>query len=102
MYRIYHDFNKLIEGKAEGSWAAPLVCIGTKNDLDALGITLEEGMQVLLYQPDDIAPDGSPDWLEVRATIRYDTIQKCFVGDFTREELMYHSEAEAKKKKELD
>jgi hypothetical protein len=37
--------------------------------------------------------------LEVRAKVRYDARQKCFVADYVREELMYQSEAEAMRKK---
>ncbi|WP_395743459.1 hypothetical protein [Prosthecobacter sp.] len=95
MHRIYHDFNKLLPGKDEKSRSAPLVCRGTKNDLDALGLTLADGMEVLLYQPDGEAPDGNSDSLEVRATIRYSPQEACFVADFIWDDLMYHSEAEA-------
>ena len=99
MYRIYHDFNKSGDCPEEGKTSAPLVCMGTKRDLDALGITLKEGMEVLLYMPDaQFDSAGAPDDLEVRATIRYDAREKCFVGDYVIDDLMYRTEAEARKK----
>jgi len=96
MYRLFHDFNKLQGSKREGFVSAPLVCAGTKDDLTRLGLALKEGMEVLLYEPDE-GPEGKPDFLEVRATIRYDPDLKCFVGDFVQQDLMYRSEAGAKK-----
>lgn len=98
MHRIYHDFNKLFPGENDGLRAAPLVCLGTKHDLDALGLSLKEGMRVILYQPDGEAEDGTLDNLEVKAIIRYDIKEACFMADFVWDELMSRSEAEAKKK----
>lgn len=100
MHRIYHDFNKLYPGIRPEMRAAPLVCIGTKHDLDALALTLQEGMEVMLYQPDDVAPDGTLDCLEVKASIRYDPKEACFMADFIWDELMYRSEAMANKNRE--
>jgi hypothetical protein len=98
MHRIYHDFNKLYAGKTPEMRSAPLVCIGTHGDLGALHLTLQDGMRAVLYQPDDVAPDGSSDCLEVRATIRFDHESQCFMGDFIWEELKYRSEAQAETK----
>lgn len=98
MHRIYHDFNKLYPGKTSGVTTALLVCVGTRDDLEALHLTLKDGMEIVLYQPDDVAPDGSPDCLEVRATIRFDQEAQCFMGDFTWDELKYCSEAQAERK----
>jgi hypothetical protein len=40
MYRIYHDFQKVCDGPDdEKIWTAPLVCMGTKRDLEELGLT---------------------------------------------------------------
>lgn len=97
MHRIYHDFNKLFPGGPGEKTSAPLVCMGTKRDLDALGLTLEAGMEVILYEP-DVAEDGSPDSLEVKATIRYDSKEGCFMADFYWDDLMYRSEAETKRR----
>lgn len=98
MHRIYHDFNKLFSGRDDKSRSAPLVCSGTKHDLDALSLTLEDGMEVILYQPDDETEDGTLDSLEVKATIRYSPEEACFMADFIWDELKYRSEAEAMKK----
>jgi hypothetical protein len=97
MHRLFHDFNNLQPGNKEGLTSAPLVCAGTKEDLERQGVTLKEGMEVLLYQPDE-ASDGSPDSLEVRAKIRYDSKLGCFMGDFVWAGLMHRSEAETKKR----
>ena len=98
MHRIYHDFNKTWARSEDGKiWTAPLVCMGTKNDLDALGIALQEGMQVLLYMPDE-GPGGFMEAMEVQATVRYDAGERCFMADYVRDELMYRSEANAKVK----
>ena len=97
MHRLFHDFNNLQRGNKEGFVSAPLVCAGTKQDLDRLGITLGDGMEVVLYEPDP-TPDGSPDFLEVRATVRYDSNLHCFVGDFAWDDLKHRSEAETRKK----
>jgi hypothetical protein len=100
MYRIYHDFNKVCAGPAdERIRSAPLVCAGTKRDLEDLGITLKEGMEVTLYMPDaQVAADGLPDDLEVRGVVRYDDRAKCFVADYVLADLMYRSEAESRSK----
>jgi len=55
-------------------------------------------MRVILYQPDGEAEDGTLDNLEVKAIIRYDIKEACFMADFVWDELMSRSEAEAKKK----
>ena len=96
MYRLFHDFNSLQPSKREGFVSAPLVCAGTKDDLEMLGITLNEGMEVLLYEPDP-DPAGNAGFLEVRARVRYDVDFKCFVADFVWNDLMHRPEAEANK-----
>jgi hypothetical protein len=85
--RIYADFNKLDENHS-----AILVCLGTRIDLDKLGLTLHEGMEVTLYQPDEVDENGLPDDLEVDAVVSFHEKLKCWVGKFKREELSYRSE----------
>jgi len=96
MHRLFHDFNNLKPSKREGFVSAPLVCSGTKDDLEALGITLNDGMEVLLYEPDP-DPHGNLGFLEVPARVRYDADFKCFVADFVWNDLMHRSEAKANK-----
>ena len=99
MHRIYHDFNKVCAGPDdEKIGTAPLVCTGTKRDLEALGITLQEGIDVMLYMPDE-GPSGLMEALEVNARVRYDSRQGCFVADYVLTDLMYQSEAEALRNK---
>jgi len=88
MHRLYHDFNNLFPGRAEGMAAAPLLCFGTKQDLARLSLTLEEGMQVLLYEP-DADTDGTVGALEVRAVVRFDSKEGCFMADFVWEDLKF-------------
>jgi hypothetical protein len=92
MPRLYHDFNKLFPGKEEGMAAAPLVCVGTKEDLKKLSLTLEDGMDVLLYM-DDEDTDGKAGALAVKAKVRYDPKEKCFMADFIWNEMKFHPEA---------
>lgn len=94
MHRVYHEINKLFPGKEEGMAAAPLVCSGTKRDLDELHLTLQEGMAVLLYQFDPDV-DGTPAFLEVKATIRYAPEEKCFMADFVWDELKHRIDPKA-------
>jgi hypothetical protein len=91
MHRIYHDFNKLYPGQTGRLTSAPLVCYGTKCDLERLNLVLKEGMEVVLYEP-DIGPNDEPDCLEVKAVIRFDHKAGCFMADFVWGELMYGSE----------
>ncbi len=91
MTRIYHDFNKLVPAESESLVSAPLVCHGTRVDLEALQVALVAGMRVTLYQPDDVDEDGMPDCLEVEAVIRYDETDAIFLGDFAFDELNYRS-----------
>lgn len=98
MYRLFHDFNNISDSPVEGMVSAPLVCRGTHEDLQKFGLTLSDGMKVLLYQA-DIGPEDTPDFLEVAATIRYDKRQKCFCADFIHDDLMYQTE---RKKKEVN
>lgn len=59
MRRLFHDFIKLYPGPSASMRSAPLVCAGTKRDLDAMQLTLEPGMRVVLYQPDGITEGGA-------------------------------------------
>ena len=94
MHRLYHDFNKLLPGNEEGIASAPLVCFGTKRDLEELHLTLEDGMDVLLYQFDPEV-DGSPAFLEVSSKVRYSPEEECFVADFVWDDLKHRSDPEA-------
>jgi hypothetical protein len=89
MHRLYHDFNKLFPGRTEGMRAAPLVCFGTKQDLERVSLTLEESMEVLLYEP-DADTDGTAGALEVRAVVRFDAKEGCFMADFVWEDLKFY------------
>ncbi|PKG98080.1 hypothetical protein [Paraglaciecola sp. MB-3u-78] len=89
---LFHDFNKLLDGKEEGQVSAPLVCYGTVQQMEKENIVLSEGQIVTLIDPDDVDENGKPDRLEVEAQIRFDQEHNCWVGDFTRAELKYRSE----------
>lgn len=95
MHRLYHDFNKMDVSPVEGLTAAPLVCRGTHDDLKKLGLSLSDGMRVLLYQP-DIGPEDTEDFLEVEATIRYDELRQCFCADFIWDALTYATKRQKK------
>lgn len=53
------SFNNLRPSKREDFVSAPLVCAGAQHGLETLGITLNDGMDVLLYEPDPDF-DGNP------------------------------------------
>jgi hypothetical protein len=55
--RIYCDFNGGIEADTYR-----LTCDGTKRDLEALGLRLEAGMSVVLYDYDALE-SGEPAWI---------------------------------------
>ena len=84
--RIYADFNKLDKDRN-----AILVCFGTKKDLDEQNLKLVQGLEVTLYQTDDLDEEGNPDCLEVDAVIEYDCINNFWIGVFEWEELDYRS-----------
>lgn len=72
--------------------SAPLICHGTKTDLDELKISFAESMEVLLYEP-GVNSNGEPDELQARAKVRWDAAKKCFMADFVWAELKYRSES---------
>ncbi len=84
--RIYADFNKLDKDRN-----AILVCLGTKNDLEEQDLKLVKGLEVTLYQPDDVDEEGNPDCLEVDAVIEYDSTNNFWIGVFEWEEMDYRS-----------
>jgi hypothetical protein len=67
--RVYADFNKMDdEGRLR------LTCLGTQQDLDALGIELSEGLHLCFYT-DDAQADGSSDALLVEGVVERDRSQ---------------------------
>jgi hypothetical protein len=87
MHRLYHDFNKVWPTQDARMRSAPLVCRGTQEDLQRLSLTLREGMEVLLYMPDyDEDRFGA---LEVKASVRRDEKEHCFVADFIWDDLTF-------------
>jgi len=95
--RIYHDFNKLDTGDVVADSKpqfsiAPLICRGTADDLERLGIELHDGMLVTLYQPDDVDKHGNPDCLEVDAVVRRASSDEFWIGEFESSQLCYASE----------
>ncbi len=89
--RIYADFNKL-DARRGSRRGVILTCQGTAHDLDAHGLTLQEGMEVILYMPDDVDEYGAPDNLEVDAVVEFDKVLGYWVGSFQWDELDYRSE----------
>jgi hypothetical protein len=61
--RIYCDFNGGIEVNVYA-----LTCVGTKRDLELLGLKLEPGMRVVLYDYDAF-DSGMPAWIVADATV---------------------------------
>jgi len=88
MHRIYHDFNKSCAAIHEGMWGAPLVCRGTRDDLQRLQLTLVEGMEVLLYMPDYDEKDR-PGALEVKATLYRHPRDPHFIAEYVGDEVKW-------------
>lgn len=88
MHRIYHDFNKSCDALHEGVWGAPLVCRGTHEDLQRLQLTLEEGMQVLLYMP-DYDENNMPGALEVVATLYRHPRDPYFIAEYVGDDVKW-------------
>jgi hypothetical protein len=61
--RVYVDFLK-----TDDLGRIRMICLGTRRDLDALGIVLFEGLRLTLYS-DDAQDDGTPDPLLVEGVI---------------------------------
>jgi hypothetical protein len=74
--RVYADFQKLDD---EGR--AILICHGTHEDLERLGIQLVEGLAVVLYD-DDADDQGNPDDLENDAVVEWCPKLKCWTARF--------------------
>src|SRR4051812_23703525 len=96
MHRIYHDFNKSCAALHDEVWGAPLVCRGTHDDLLRLQVTLEEGMEVLLYMPDHDENDR-PGALEVKAKLYRHPRESYFVAEYVWEDLKFVPTEESKK-----
>jgi hypothetical protein len=72
--KVYADFhNADINGRLR------LDCVGTTEDLTALGIVLQEGMQLSLYA-DDLDAKGQPDELLVDGVVTFSETEQCWVA----------------------
>ncbi|MDJ0973510.1 MAG: hypothetical protein QNJ98_03555 [Planctomycetota bacterium] len=86
--RIYADFHKCdVEGRVE------LVCVGTKQDLERLGLELAEGLRVLLYM-DDGDDLGRRDDIQVEAVVAWAADAGCWVGLFDENDFHHQSDVE--------
>jgi hypothetical protein len=87
--RIYADFHNL-----DDSNRLRLTCAGTREDLERLGIELQEGLELIFYM-DDADDQGRPDELRVRGVVHFDGDHECWIADVDWSRA-HHESAEAK------
>ncbi|MBI5692758.1 MAG: hypothetical protein HZC55_21990 [Verrucomicrobia bacterium] len=84
--RIYADFNK-----QDTKGRLVLTCAGTRRDLQQIGLTLSEGLKVLLYS-DDTDEKGRPDDIEVEGVVKFDPANGRWVAEYRPAEIRHMSE----------
>jgi hypothetical protein len=88
--RIYADFNRF--GPQIGaSLSTRLSCVGSTSDIKTQGLELREGLEVILYQPDDVDSDGNPDCLEVEGVVKLDVERNEWIAIYALDMLGYRS-----------
>lgn len=84
--RVYADFQNL-----DDEHRLRLTCSGTTRDLERLGLSLREGLNLTLYTDDEDA-SGRPDELRAEAVVHYDKAQQCWVATIDWSALRHASE----------
>lgn len=84
--RVYADFNKQDK---EGHLV--LNSVGTQRDLQQLGLTLRDGLKLLLYA-DDTDENGNPDDIEVEGVVRYDSANNQWIAVYQQTAIRHASE----------
>lgn len=90
--RVYADLNKWEEVK--GQFRVILTTLGTRQDLQKHGITLEEGL-VLDFWMDDGDADGNPDALYFRGAVHYDEQESRWIAFVNPDDVYHASEQKA-------
>jgi len=72
--KIYADFHNLDDENR-----LKLTSVGTKEDLERLGVTLREGLELTFYT-DDANDQGEADDLLVDGVVEYDRANQCWVA----------------------
>ena len=73
--RIYADFHNLDDENR-----LKLTSVGTKEDLERLGITLRDGLEFTFYT-DDANDQGEADDLLVDGVVEFDRTNQCWVAN---------------------
>lgn len=68
-----------------------LICKGTLDEISEKGLTLHEGLQLIIWTEDQ-DDDGKPDNLVVNAVIKYSTIDGCWIAQFNVDDLKNESQ----------
>jgi hypothetical protein len=85
--KVYGDFHKLDDENR-----IILTTVGTKQDLQRLGIQLAEGMRLTFYM-DDADGQGTSDDIMVDGVARFSEDGKCWVADVNWDDV-YHASDE--------
>jgi hypothetical protein len=72
--KVYADFHN-----ADANGRLRLSCVGTIEDLARQGVTLREGMLLILYS-DDLDASGQPDELLVNGVVTFSEEEHCWVA----------------------
>lgn len=72
--KVYADFQNL-----DDSHRLRLTCAGTRADLERQGVTLHEGLHLLLYM-DDADAQGRPDELRADGVVHFNQPEQCWVA----------------------
>jgi hypothetical protein len=86
--KIYADFHKLDDENR-----IVLTTVGTRNDLQRLGLQLVEGMPLTFYM-DDADDQGNSDDIMVDGVARFSVADKCWVAEVKWDDV-YHASDEA-------
>ena len=84
--KVYADFHKLDDENR-----ILLTTVGTRNDLQRLGIELTEGMPLTFYL-DDADDHGNSDDIMVDGVARYSSADQCWVAEVNWDDVYHASE----------
>ena len=87
--KVYADFQNLDDCNR-----LRLTCAGTREDLQRQGLTLHEGMRLLLYM-DDADAEGRPDELQADGVVHFNPDEQCWVAAIDWSALRHASEENA-------
>ncbi len=79
-----------VDFQNSGKEGVRLICNGTIEELKNKNIILKEGLEFFIWD-DDEDVYGNPGILIVKSTIKYSTIEQCWVAQYNSAELKHKS-----------